>query len=204
MCEMSAEDASSAPGEFPVSSSDSPPRKKARMLKIKERKKISDTLNTVNDAEALCKAVRSRIDAGLDLECFPDRQAFWCSIKGTAELEEVVKRAAGKYMELYRTHGKGRVKYSSLYRQYQLTFTDLSNDDTKQLWEALASCHQGDISDNTRRVLLCGILQGVQTWVQQKISVEIRSFLLWKFLTLSCLHWLETNASKDSWMRHLF
>lgn len=59
--------------------------------------------------------------------------------------------------------------------QYQLTFTDLSNDDTKQLWEALASCHQGDISNNTRRVLLCDILQGVQTWVQQKISVEIEA-----------------------------
>ena len=94
------------------------PSKKACMLKLKERKKTSDMLNTVlqlNNAEALCKAVHSRTDAGLDLQCFPDRRAFWHSIKDTADLEDVVKTAACKYMELYRTHGKGRVKYSFLY-----------------------------------------------------------------------------------------
>ena len=64
-----------------------PPKKKARMLKANECKLISEnTVLQLNDAEALCKVVRSRIDAGLDLQSFLDRQAFWRSIKDTEEL----------------------------------------------------------------------------------------------------------------------
>ena len=79
------------------------------MLKVNEHKEISEMLNIVlqlNDAKTLCKAVYSRIDTGLDLQCFPDRLVFWRSIKDTEELEDVVQTAACKYMELYRTHGK--------------------------------------------------------------------------------------------------
>ena len=68
-------------------------QKKARILKVKEREKTSETLSTMlqlNDAEALCIAVHSRIDAGLDLHCFPDSQSIWRSINDTAELKEVV------------------------------------------------------------------------------------------------------------------
>ena len=129
------------------------------MLKVKKREKTSETLNTMlqlHDSKAFCKAVRSRIDTGLNLQCFPDSQAFWRSIKDTAELEDVVKTAPHKYMELYRTRGKCRDKYASLYRDwlhYQLTHVLLLIIPTttpKKLWQSLASCHQGDISYNFR------------------------------------------------------
>ena len=58
-------------GERPAASS---PPIKARMLKVRKRKRIFETLNTVlqlNVAEAKCYV---QADAGLDLQCFPDRQ----------------------------------------------------------------------------------------------------------------------------------
>ena len=91
----------------------------------------------LNDTEALCKRYVQEL------------MLVWHSINDTPELEEAVKTAAHKCMELYKTHGKGCGKYSSLCRywlHYQLTFTNYSNDNTKQLWEALASWHQGDIT----------------------------------------------------------
>ena len=156
-------------------------RKATRLLKAKERREMSQTLGlgtVLRNFDGLYDTFQATIDRELDLQCFPDRMEFWHSIKGTAALKEVVKAGARKYMDLYTLHGKGRDKYSSLYRDwlnYQLVFTDNPDTVTKQLWEALVSCHTGVVSVDTRRVILCSILNGVQSWLQQKISVEIEA-----------------------------
>lgn len=81
-------------------------------------------------------------------------------------------------MQLYRLHGKGRDKYSYLFcdwLQYQLTFTasEFQDDISQQLWDVPASCHEGDISDDTKRVILCSVLNEVKSQLQQIISAEI-------------------------------
>ena len=46
--------------------------------------------------------------------------------------------------------------------QYMITFTTTENDLSQQLWDALARCHDDDISDDTKRVI-SDILQGSES-----------------------------------------
>ena len=155
------------------------PKKKTRVLKATERRGICAELKSL-DLRALLLEVEASIDKGLDLQCFPERKSFWDSIKGSEELHTLTKTASHKFVELYKLRAKGRDKYSYFYRdwlKYMLTFTttEFETDLNRKQWDALASHHQGDVSDDTKRVILCGVLHGVQSRLQQIISSEIES-----------------------------
>lgn len=155
-------------------------------MKATERRGICAELKSL-DLRSLLLEVEASIDKGLDLQCFPERKSFWDSIKGSEELH-----TSQKFVELYKLRAKGRDMYSYFYRdwlKYMLTFTttEFETDLNRKQWDALASHHQGDVSDDTKRVILCGVLHGVQSRLQQQIiSSEIERASVDLVVVLAC------------------
>ncbi len=89
-----------------------PPRKKRPQLLKRDVRAICRNLSLIKPAEVL-PAVCIRVDGDATyFEAFPERATAWRHIRSTASFPELVKQLITGYIDLYKTHHRGKDKYS--------------------------------------------------------------------------------------------
>ena len=151
------------------------PQKK-RVLCVKEHNELSTNLKSL-DQDAVCAVVETTVSAGLHFVCYPEKKAFWESIRGTAALRSFIAAASHEFVQLYETCGRGANKYARFFRswlEYMLTHTrDQPSASSKELWGNLAKCYSQTVSNDIKRVILCEILHSLQHHLQRTLIIEL-------------------------------
>ena len=151
---------------------------KTRMLQVKERKALSTVLRSL-DKKSICSKVVTTVDCGLHFSCYPERKAFWDSIRSSTALQALIDEATEEFARLYLTHDRGPTKYVRFLRawlQYMLTFTgdQPASQKTCTLRAQLAECYSQPVSEDTRRVVICDILHTLQLLLQTELVTELK------------------------------
>ena len=132
-----------------------------------------------NEIEA---AVEAAVTSGLHLTCYPERKAFWGSIKGTQALHAFLVHATSHFASAYQ-RTKGADKYPQFFLAWmQYMHTIASGDQPDQpsdpgivLWEEVVKCHAQIISDEDRRLMVCEILHTLQGYLLGKLGHELEA-----------------------------
>ena len=90
-------------------------------------------------------------------------------------MHNLISVAKAKFVQLYHFSGKGADKYSRFYcawLEYMASYTIDSPSTEKEIWVNLtASCTP--VSEDTRRVIICDILQSLQNYLMGIIAKEL-------------------------------
>ena len=82
------------------------------MLNVKEREEIAKVMESL-DNESVYTQVVDTVSSGLHFSCYPERKAFWDSIRTSMALRTLISKATEQYVRLYLTQGYGRNKYAN-------------------------------------------------------------------------------------------
>ena len=150
-------------------------KKQIRLLNVQERSQVLEI-----DREMILVHIHTSLASTLVSALFPERLTLWESIRDTTELKRFIYSAIDKYISLYEHNSKGKEKYATLYLawlDYICTFTCRS----RQTLATLASLAllRGylvqDVSFNTQRTVIAGILHSVQEAIQSQMATKIET-----------------------------
>jgi len=143
---------------------------------VKERKELMNNLESL-DLATVCQEVELMISKGIHFTVYPERKALWDTIKGSKALHDFISLGKAKFVQLYHSCGKGADKYSRFYyawMQYMASYTNDKPSAEKELvWVNLIASYSLDVSEDTRRVMICDILQSLQNCLTAKIAKEL-------------------------------
>jgi len=161
----------------PLAASDNS-EEKSRLLRVDDRKKLSNSLDSL-DLPSLCQEVESIVSKGMHLTIFPDRKALWDTVKGSDALSRLITAAKKEFVLLYNKCGKGankQARFLHAWMQYMLSHTRSSpSAENQMLWKDLITSYPHEVSEDTRRIIVCEVLQTVQCCLTSKIAADLES-----------------------------
>lgn len=124
------------------------------MLRIKETGELVQSLTTLDGGE-IFESVKSSVDSGLHLTCYPEWREFW-------DLFEALKcfvsiAIVGRVLTSIHSSTSSGCTTCKQFLHPMILGIHVK----VVLWNSVVSCHPGSVSMDTNTVLLCDVLHAI-------------------------------------------
>ena len=129
------------------------------------------SLEAINLRE-MCQEVEATVSKEMHFTVYG---ALWNTIAGSNGLLKFVSTAKDKFIQLYLSCGKSADKCCQLFcawLEYMAYHTTSKADETEGIWRSKIEFYSGEISEDSRKVIICDILLAIQDYLTEQIAKQ--------------------------------